>query len=170
MVKLAKRFTLIVVTTLLIACGEQAEVIELGPAEMPADHEAVANPEPRPKGPRQVVLPEELKGKYTSVTMSVQLPGMAEAANIELPLNGEPQQSEYGTLLVRDYLPAFLISGNTITSDGLEEKNPALWAEWQRDGQSVFAGWLFRDYPSLNPMQLPEHQLGFIGVTEPHTN
>jgi hypothetical protein len=89
---------------------------------------------------------------------------MAETVSIELPLNGEPQQTAYGTLLVRDYLPAFLISGNTITSEGMEEKNPAVWAEWQRDGENIFAGWLFRDYPSLNPMQLPEHQLTFISV------
>ena len=160
----SKRILLIAVTALLVACSEQAEVVDLGPVQMPSDHEAVANPEPQPQGPRQVMVPDELKGKYNTATMTVQLPGMSEAVSIELPLNGEPQASEYGTLLVRDYLPAFLITGNTITSEGVEEKNPAIWAEWQRDGQMVFAGWLFRDYPSLNPMQLPEHQLAFSGV------
>ncbi len=165
MVKSVKRFTLVVASSLLIACGEQAEVIELGPVEMPADHEAVANPPPaEPQGPRQVILPEELQGKYQRVTMTVQLPGSAEASSIDLPLNGVAQQTEFGTLLARDYLPAFLISGNTITSDGVEEKNPAVWAEWQRDGKKVFAGWLFRDYPSLNPMLLPEYQLTFVGA------
>ncbi len=165
MVKSAKRFTLIVATSLLFACGEQAEVVELGPVVMPADHESVARPAPvEPQGPRQVILPEALQGKYHTVSMTVQLPGMSEATSIELPLDGTPQQGEYGTLLARDYLPAFLISGNTITSDGDEEKNPAVWAEWQRDGVKVFAGWLFRDYPSLNPMQLPDHQLTFIGA------
>jgi hypothetical protein len=150
---------------MLFACGEQAEVVELGPVEMPANHDTIATPPPaEPGGPRQVVLPESLQGKYTKATMTVQLPGMAEAATIELPLNGEPQESDYGTLLVRDYLPAFIISGNTITSDGLEEQNPALWAEWQRDGQQLFAGWLFRNYPTLYPMGLPEHQLTFIAA------
>lgn len=164
MVRLAKRLSLIIAATLLFACGEQAEVIELGPVEMPADHEAVANPEPQPQGPRQVVLPDELKGKYTTASMSLRLPGMTEAVSIELPLNGEAQQTDYGTLMARDYLPAFLITGNTITSEGIEEKNPAVWSEWQRDGKVIFSGWLFRDYPSLNPVQLPDHQLGFIGA------
>ena len=164
MVNLIKRLTFITTAALLFACSEQAEVIDLGPVQMPSDHEAVANPEPQPQGPRQVVIPDELKGKYSSAMMTVQLPGMSEAASIELPLNGEAQVGDYGTLLVRDYLPAFLITGNTITSEGLEEKNPAIWAEWRRDGQLVFAGWLFRDYPSLNPMKLPEHQLAFSGV------
>lgn len=165
MVKSAKRLILIIAATALFACGEQAEVVELGPPTMPTDHDTVANPPPAdPQGPRQIILPAALQGKHQGVTMTVQLPGMAEAASIELPLNGEPQQTAYGTLLVRDYLPAFLISGNTITSEGVEEKNPAVWAEWQRDGESIFAGWLFRDYPSLNPMQLPEHQLTFISV------
>ena len=165
MAKSAKYLTLILATVFLFACGEQAEVIELGPVVMPADHDASARPAAtEPKGPRQVVLPEALQGKYHNVTMTVQLPGMAEAASIELPLNGEAQQTEYGSLLVRDYLPAFLISGNTITSEGLEEKNPAKWAEWYHNDQRIFAGWMFRDYPSLNPMQQPEHQLNFIGA------
>ncbi|MEN8169362.1 MAG: hypothetical protein ABFS08_03985 [Pseudomonadota bacterium] len=164
MAKSAKSLTLLLATILLFACGEQAEVVEVGPVEMPADHDIVAKPESKPQGPRQVVMPEALQGKYQSATMTVQLPGATEVVTIELPLNGEPQQTDYGTLLARDYLPAFLISGNTITSEGIEEKNPAVWAEWQNQGQTVFAGWLFRDYPSLNPMQLPDHQLTFIGV------
>ncbi|MDH5784226.1 MAG: hypothetical protein OEZ16_01290 [Chromatiales bacterium] len=164
MVNLVKQLFPVAVAMVVLACSEQAEVVDLGPVEMPAEHETLANPEPQPKGPRQVVVPEELKGKYTSVVMRVQLPRMVESVSIELPLNGEPQSGDYGTLRVRDYLPAFLISGNTITSEGLEESNPAIWAEWQRDGQPVFAGWLFRDYPTLNPMKLPEHQLIFIGV------
>jgi hypothetical protein len=165
MARSAKHFILIIAASALFACGEQAEVVELPQPAMPADHDTLANPPPvEPQGPRQIILPEALQGKYQSATMTVQLPGMAEAATVELPLSGEPQQTAYGTLLVRDYLPAFLISGNTITSEGLEEKNPALWAEWQRDGESLFAGWLFRDYPSLNPMKLPDHQLTFISV------
>lgn len=164
MVKSVKFLSLLLTTSLLFACGEQAEVVELAPAVMPADHQAMTKPEPQQQGPRQIVLPEALQGKYHTVALTVQLPGMAEAAAVELPLTGEPQHTDYGTLLVRDYLPAFLISGNIITSEGLEEKNPALWAEWQRDGQQIFAGWLFRDYPSLNPMLVPEHQLTFISV------
>jgi hypothetical protein len=165
MVKLVKPLTLLLSASLLLACSEQAEVVELGPVVMPDDHETVANPPPvEPQGPRQIIIPEALQGKYQSVSMAVQLPGSSEASRIELPLNGAPQQTEFGTLLVRDYLPAFLISGNTITSEGIDEKNPAVWAEWQHDGNTVFAGWLFRDYPSLNPMLLPNHQLNFIGA------
>ena len=160
-----KRLTLLLGASLLLACGEQAEVLDLGPVTMPADHQAVATPPPaEPQGPRQVIIPEGLQGKYATATMAVQLPGMDQPATIELPLSGEPQQTDYGTLLVRDYLPAFLISGNTITSDGIEEQNPALWAEWQRDGAPIFAGWLFRDYPGLNPIQVPDHQLNFVGT------
>jgi hypothetical protein len=160
-----KPLALLLSASLLFACSEQAEVVELGPVVMPDDHETVANPPPvEPQGPRQIIIPEALQGKYQSVSMAVQLPGSSEASSIELPLNGEPQQTEFGTLLARDYLPAFLISGNTITSEGIDEKNPAVWAEWQHDGNTVFAGWLFRDYPSLNPMLLPNHQLNFIGA------
>ena len=157
-----KPLVLVVIAASLFGCGEQAEVVDLGMAEMPADHDTVAKPQP--EGPRQVVVPEALQGKYSSATMTLQLPGSDQASTIELPLNGGPQQTDFGTLLVRDYLPAFLISGNTITSDGVEEKNPAIWAEWQRDGQTIFAGWLFRDYPTLNPVQVPGHQLSFSGI------
>ena len=165
MVKLAKAFTLLISTVLLSACGEQAEVVELGPVTMPADHETVANPPPaEPQGARQVIIPDALQGKYQRVTMSLQLPGAEQVITLELPLNGLPQQTEQGTLLVRDYLPAFLISGNTITSEGIEEKNPAVWAEWQHEGKQVFAGWLFREYPTLNPMLIADYQLTFIGA------
>lgn len=165
MVKSVKYLSLIFAAALLFACGEQAQVVNLGPVSMPADHNTAANPPPvESQSARQVIVPKALQGKYQSATMAVQLPDMTESISITLPLSGEPLQTEYGTLLVRDYLPDFLISGNTITSEGLEEKNPALWAEWQRDGQIIFAGWVFHDYPSLNPMLVPEHQLTFISV------
>ncbi len=147
---------------MLAGCGEQAEVIELAPLTMPEDHANPATPATTEvTGPRQVVIPELLQGKFQYATLQLQYPGMAQPTSLKLPLNGKPQQTDHGTLLVRDYLPAFLISGNTITSEGVEEKNPAIWAEWQRNGEKVFSGWLFRDYPSLNPTLIPEHQITF---------
>jgi len=164
MAKSVKSLSLLFAASLLLACGERAEVVELGPVTMPVGHEVQASPEPQPEGPRQVVIPEALQGKYAMAMLALQMPGMAGATDIELPLNGVAQETGYGTLLVRDYLPAFMISGNTITTEGGEEKNPAVWAEWQRDGQILFSGWLFRDYPGLNPLTLPEHTLTFSGV------
>jgi hypothetical protein len=161
----AKRFSLLFFMVMLSACGEQAEVIDLGPIDSSMGS-SVAEPASttETQEARQVVVPMALQGKYHSATITVQLPGMSEAVRLELPLDGTPQPTDYGTLLAQHYLPAFVVSGNTITSNGHEENNPALWVEWHKDGNLLFSGWLFRDHPTLNPIKQADHQLSLVGA------
>jgi hypothetical protein len=116
--------------------------------------------------PKPVVVPESLQGRFSHATIALQLPGMAALTPLELPLDGEPHQTEYGRIAVRDYLPAFRMRDGAITSDGNEATNPALWAEWRRDGELLFSGWLFRDYPSMSPVKLAQHRIALIDARQ----
>jgi len=158
------RWLLVGAVLLLGGCGEQAEVIDLGPvSEAPEPDEVVRLQDATPHAQRQVQTPSELDGRYRQVRLSLQLPG-GEAQAFDLPLDGKSHEVAGGTLLARDYLPAFLIRGGEITSDGLEEKNPAVYLEWRHQGRLLFKGWCFRNYPDLNTVKTPGYQLRLLAA------
>lgn len=156
------RFTLILLLPLwLHGCGEQVEIIDLGPLETPEDHDTATAP--KPSGPSPVKAPEEIASRYSSITLAVRRPGETEPRHLEIPLGGELVDGP-GRLSARDYLPAFMISQGTITSEGLEEKNPAVYASWVEGDQQIFEGWLFRDYPNLNPPRVEGYLIQFLSA------
>lgn len=160
MASLASRLSACMLAAALAGCGEQVEIVDLGLVGEGPQAPALAMPasgEPKP-----VVVPESLQGRFSQVTIAVQLPGVAALTPLELPLDGESHQTAYGHIAVRDYLPAFRMRDDSITSDGAEATNPALWAEWRRDGELIFSGWLFRDYPSMSPVKRPGHRIALI--------
>lgn len=166
MASLARGIVLALVGLLLAACGEQAEIVDLGlvgEGEEPPNTESVQIA-PHVAAPRQVVVPEAVKGRYQTATLAIKLPGMEKAAEIELPLDGQSHPTDFGTLTVRDYLPAFLMQDDAITSGGAEETNPALWAQWQQEGETIFSGWLFRNYPDMSQVKRPQHQIALVGA------
>lgn len=146
----------------LSGCGEEAEVIDLGPVKKPQDHDAVAEtPKKTTDEARKVVVPEGVTAG--TVILSLRAPGEKESQEVEVPLG---KQVVYGSyrIAANYYLPAFMIEGNTITSDGLDEKNPAVFILWQEGEKQLFAGWTFRDYPSLNPPLVEGYELKMLGV------
>lgn len=148
---------------LLAACGEQVEIIDLGYLDEPASMPTVSQNKSKSEQ-REIFIPESLQGKYQQVVLEVTTPNMTSPTELELPLNGQAQQTAYGELTVKDYLPAFVVQGGVITSKGLDESNPALWVKWQRNDEKLFSGWLFRDHPTLHPIRQPGYQLRLIAA------
>lgn len=158
------RWPFLTAALLLAGCEEQAEVIDLGPVTAtPEGEEVVRLQDARPQGERQVLPPQALAGHYNEVRLSLQLPGSA-VQEVDLPLDDKVHEVANGTLLARDYLPAFIIRGGKITSDGVEEKNPAVYLEWHHQGRLIFQGWSFRNYPDLTPVKVSGYRLRLLAA------
>ncbi|HEY0720163.1 MAG TPA: hypothetical protein VGE50_02805 [Gammaproteobacteria bacterium] len=160
---LASRITLLVAaTTLLTACGNGVEVTDLGTLEKPAEHEqAVATAQVPAPAARQVVVPDEVQKKFRAVTLTMKR--RPEAPEQRLTLELDTTQTLDGlTVTARDYLPAFVMQAESITSEGVEESNPAVWVEVRAGEALLFSGWLFRDYPELNPPQDPAFAIRLV--------
>ncbi len=158
----AKAFALLFTSALLAACGDGVEVTDLGKLEKPAEHEqAVATVQTPAPVERQVVVPDEVQKKFAAVTLSMKRRPDAKEQRLTLPL-GTTQTSGGLTVTARDYLPAFVMQAATITSEGVEESNPALWVEVREGEHVLFIGWLFRDYPELNPPQDPAFAIQLV--------
>ncbi len=145
----------------LSGCGEEVEVIDLGPLETPENYNDISPSVPA--WPREVKSPEEIASRYSSITLAVHRPGERQPRHLQVPLEGELVDGT-SHLTARDYLPAFLIRQRTITSDGVEEKNPAAYVTWFEGEQLIFEGWLFRDYPSFNPPRSEGFQLELLSA------
>lgn len=149
-------------TLCLAACSDQAEVVDLGRVEKPQNHDtAAAAPEAAASKPRQVIVPDGVEAR--AVHLSLRRPGEEQALELTVPLGKQLESGDY-TVAADYYLPAFMIEGNTITSDGTEENNPAVFVLWQEGERQIFAGWTFRDYPSLNPPLVEGYELKMLGV------
>ncbi|HEY0635580.1 MAG TPA: hypothetical protein VGE00_09360 [Gammaproteobacteria bacterium] len=158
----ARIFALFFATTVLTACGDGVEVTDLGKLEKPAEHEqAVASVQAPAPVERQVVVPEAVQKKFAAVTLSMKRRPEAKEQRLTLPL-GTTQTSGGLTVMARDYLPAFVMQAATITSEGVEESNPAVWVEVREGEHVLFSGWLFRDYPELNPPKDPAFALRLV--------
>lgn len=146
----------------LAACGEQAEVVDLGQVKKPQNHDSVAAaPQAAASEPRKVIVPGEVTA--SAVHLSLRRPGEEQALEVTVPLGKQLETDDY--IVAADYyLPAFMIEGNTITSDGIEENNPAVFVLWQEGETRIFAGWTFRDYPALNPPLVEGYELKMLGV------
>lgn len=163
----AKRFTLLFASALLVACGDGVEVTDLGKLEKPAEHEqAVASVQAPAPVERQVVVPDEVQQKFGAVTLTMKRRPEAKEQRLTLKL-GTTQTSGELTVTARDYLPAFVMQAATITSDGVEESNPALWVEVVEGKTLLYRGWLFRDYPELNPPQDPAFEIRLVEALAP---
>ncbi len=83
---------------------------------------------------------------------------------IEVPLGGATPLPDPSLVVRGDaYLPAFTMGGGSITSDGIEEKNPAARITVFEKGKEIFAGWIFTRFPEVHPFVNPRFQLKLVG-------
>jgi len=113
-----------------------------------------------------VVVPAEVQKKFAAVTLIMKRRAEAREVHITQKL-GETRETGGITLTVRDYLPAFVMQGGVVTSDGSAELNPAVWVEAREGTTLLYRGWLFRDYPELNPPQDPAFEIRLIAAMTP---
>lgn len=145
---------------LLTACGDSVEVTDLGKLEKPAQHDAAAATvqEAPAEVERRVVVPDEVRKRFTAVTLTIKRGAEATPLRLTQQL-GTTRQLNGLTLTVGDYLPAFFMDNGAFSSQGSDESNPAVWLEAVDGAKLLYRGWLFRDYPELNPPQEPGFEI-----------
>jgi hypothetical protein len=101
---------------------------------------------------RLVTIPDEVKQKYKSLIISVTDKKANKDIETEVLIGQKAEASGTAlTIEVEYYLPDFTMDGNIMTSKSADENNPAAKVKIYRDGNEVFDGWLFKNFPDMHP-------------------
>ncbi len=144
---------LVVVT----ACSRQEEQT----AEVPRLEAPVAAPKEK-KEPR-IVVPVEVQGKWKAVKVGVTDKELnrEEIYTVEIGASFQVADSDL-SLTVRNFLPAFIMDGTTMTSASNEPRNPAAQIAISEQGREVFRGWLFSLYPGTHAFRHPRYSFSLV--------
>lgn len=114
---------------------------------------------PRQKNTFQVVVPEEVKGRWSAVKLMIGDKKLNKTQEFTVNLGGELRVPDSGlTVKIGPFLPNFKIDGNIITSASNAPDNPAVGVIIYEDGRQIFPeregwGWLYAKYPDIHPFQ-----------------
>ena len=117
-----------------------------------------------PDVPTRLEVPPEVQQAYTGIRLTWIDKKDGKKGVIEVPLGGGTPLPD-PTLVVRAdvYLPAFTMGGGAITSQGVEEQNPAARIAVFEKSMEIFAGWIFTKFPDVHPFENPRYQLHLEG-------
>jgi len=139
----------------LVGCGRQEETPAkevAAPAEKP-----VRRPEAR------VVVPDEVQGRWRAVKIAVLDKETSKEQIYTVEIGSELTLGESGLLLVvKNFLPAFIMDGTTMTSASNETKNPAAQIVITEGEKEVYKGWLFSLYPGTHAFQHPRYSFTLV--------
>ena len=123
----------------------------------PAGHPQVA-------AGRPVRIPETVKGKWQAVKLRVEQKTGGKAAQIyTVPLGGRLDiPGSQLRLHVGDFVPALQVSGNEITSASNAPTNPAVLVTVTEGGKESFRGWLFSQFPEMQPFEHPKYRITLV--------
>lgn len=166
-----RMWVLLTLLSSLVACNDSVEVVDHGVIEKPPEHEQWKDDTEEQVNAktkaveRKIEVPSGVYEHYPSLVLEMQAPD-SEARQYEL----RPEQDmmvDGFSVEVGAFLPSFVIQGDVITTESMLPSNPALMLDISHQGQKVFTGWLFSEYPELTPplkegfsfrLILPEHQ------------
>ncbi|MGH9317257.1 MAG: hypothetical protein ACRD1P_09130 [Thermoanaerobaculia bacterium] len=120
--------------------------------------------EPSPDVPSRLEVPPEVAKAYSGVRLEWKDSGSGRTGTLEVPLGGAARIPD-STLDVRAdvFLPAFTMSGGTVTSTGIEPENPAARIAVMENGSELWSGWIFTRFPDLHRFQHPRFSLRLEG-------
>ncbi len=148
------------------ACKQKSPEKVVAPASVPAN--APANPHGAaggpgvmvPPGEMQVVVPENVKGKYASVKLVIEDKSTNKSSEAVVKLGSEYKVPNSDlTVKVGEFLPDFKMEGSLITSSSAEQNNPAVSIVVSEKGKEIFKGWLYSKFPAIHPFQHEKYGL-----------
>lgn len=119
-----------------------------------------------PRGETQVVVPENVKGKWSAVKIIVEDKVANKTQEYTVNLNSDftiPNSNI--RIAVGDFLPDFRMDGLTLTSRSNEPNNPAVGIRVLEGDKQIFPapgkqwGWLFSKLPAIHPFEHPKYGL-----------
>ncbi|HHN66347.1 MAG TPA: DUF2155 domain-containing protein [Nitrospirae bacterium] len=160
-----KALAIILGLSLAITLGACKKKEETPPPPVPKGIEPTQSPHSvvMPKGEIKVVVPDNVKGKWSSVKLSIKNKETNKEEQVTVKLHSEYQIP--GTKLkikVGDFLPDFKMDGLTITSASTEPKNPAVNVTIYENNKKVFKGWLYSKFPDIHPFQHEKFSITLI--------
>ena len=114
--------------------------------------------------PTQLVVPPEVAQAWSGIRLGWKDKQGGKEGTVDVPL-GEAAPLPDPSIVVRAdaFLPAFTMGGGAITSDGVEDRNPAARITVFEKGKEIFAGWIFTRFPEVHPFTHPRFQLRLEG-------
>jgi hypothetical protein len=114
--------------------------------------------------PTRLEVPPEVQAAYSGVRLRWKDKQSGKEGVVDVPLGGGVPLPD-PTLVVRGdaYLPAFTMGGGAITSDGVEEQNPAARITVFEKGNPIFGGWIFTRFADVHPFSHARYELRLEG-------
>ncbi|UFS72113.1 DUF2155 domain-containing protein [Geomonas sp. RF6] len=135
-----------------VGCTQKEEKNQAAPKSQQAKKES------------QVVVPENVKGKWKAVKIAVIDKNSGKQSVYSVPVNSEFPIPNSGLLLkVGDFLPHFVMEGTALTSRSNDPKNPAVQIRIEEGGREIFKGWLFANFPTTHAFQHPQYGFTLVG-------
>lgn len=111
-----------------------------------------------PKVEKTVVVPENVKGKWSKVKLVLEDKASKKSSEYSVKLNSEFNVPNTNLkIAVGEFLPDFRMSASTLTSGSNDPNNPAVKVEIFENGKTVFKGWLFAKFPTMHPFEHPQY-------------
>jgi len=114
--------------------------------------------------PTQLVVPPEVAQAWSGIRVGWKDTQSGKDGTVDVRL-GEASPLPDPSIVIRAdaFLPAFTMGGGAITSDGVEDKNPAARITVFEKGKEIFAGWIFTRFPDVHPFTHPRFQIRLVG-------
>ncbi|HEV8117739.1 MAG TPA: DUF2155 domain-containing protein [Thermoanaerobaculia bacterium] len=118
----------------------------------------------QPTVPTKLVVPPEIEKTYSAIRLSWKNSQTGKEGELDVPLGGSARVPGSEMDVRADvFLPAFTMTGDAITSQGVEATNPATRITVSDQDKEIFSGWIFANYPDVHPFQHPRYSLRLAG-------
>jgi len=137
-----------------VACKEKPKEPQMTPPGGPGGGPHIE------KGEKKIVVPDSVKGKWSSVILTVTEKATSKTEEVKVKLNSEytiPKTSL--KVKVGEFLPDFSMQGLNITSNSNEPKNPAVSVKVFDGDKEIFSGWLWSNFPTMHPFEHEKYEL-----------
>jgi hypothetical protein len=113
-----------------------------------------------PAGQPDIVVPDDVKGKWSAVVITVEDKVNKTSEDVTINLNGSHNVAGSNLRIdVGPFLPDFTMEGMTITSRSNEPNNPAVRVTVFEGDKEIFKGWLYSKFPAIHPFQHERYAL-----------
>jgi len=114
--------------------------------------------------PTRLQVPPAVAEAYSGIRLRWIDASTGKEGVIEVPLGGATPLPDPSFVARADvFLPAFTMGGGAITSDGIEEQNPAARITVFEKDKEIFGGWIFTRFPDVHPFTHPRFHLRLEG-------